>query len=104
MSSTSDTDAIDEKKEEESSSEENFGKDIGKFLISLIIIIFCLLFYFSTSASILYGCKIGQANILPTDEKCMPYENNTPNIQPIQINIFDFEASVNHSKVKVLPY
>lgn len=89
MSSTSDTDAIDEKKGEDTESEDNFGKDIGKFLISLIIIIFGLILYFSAAGSILYGCKIGQANILPTDEKCMPYENNVPNIQPIQINIFE---------------
>jgi hypothetical protein len=89
MSSTSDTDAIDEKKGEDTESEDNFGKDIGKFLVSLIIIIFGLILYFSAAGSVLYGCKIGQSNILPTDEKCMPYENNTPNIQPIQINIFE---------------
>jgi len=89
MSSTSDTDAIDEKKGEDTESNENFGKDIGKFLISLVIIIFCLILYFSSAGSVLYGCKVAQANILPTDEKCMPYENNTPNIQPIKINIFE---------------
>jgi hypothetical protein len=89
MSSTSDTNAIDEKKGEDTESEDNYGKDIGKFLISLIIIIFGLLLYFSAAGSVLYGCKIGQSNILPTDIKCMPYENNTPNIQPIQINIFE---------------
>lgn len=89
MSSTSDTNAIDEKKGEDTESEDNFGKDIGKFLVSLIIIIFGLILYFSAAGSVLYGCKIGQSNILPTDEKCMPYENNTPNIQPIQINIFE---------------
>ena len=89
MSSTSDTDAIDEKKGEDTESNDNFGKDIGKFLLSLVIIIFCLILYFSSAGSVLYGCKVAQANILPTDEKCMPYENNTPNIQPIKINIFE---------------
>lgn len=90
MSSTSDTDAIDEKKEEDTGSEENFGKDIGKFLVSLLIIIFCLLTYFSAAGGVLYGCKIGQANILPTDEKCMPYESNgNIKIDEIQINIFE---------------
>ena len=89
MSSTSDTDAIDEKTGEDTNSEDNFGKDIGKFLVSLIIIILGLLLYFSAAGSVLYGCKIGQANILPTDERCMPYESNTPSIQPIQINIFE---------------
>jgi len=89
MSSTSDTDAIDEKKGEDTESEENYGKDIGKFLVSLAIIIIGLLIYFSAAGSVLYGCKIAQANILPTDEKCMPYESNTPIITPIQINIFE---------------
>ena len=89
MSSTSDTSAIDEKKGEDSESEENLGKDIGVFFLSLLIIICGLVFYFSAAGSVLYGCKIGQANILPSDEKCMPYESNTPNVQPIQINIFE---------------
>lgn len=89
MASTSDTSAIDEKKGEDTESEENFGKDIGKFLISLLIIIVGLLIYFSLGSSVLYGCKIAQSNILPTDEKCMPYESREPNIQPIQINIFE---------------
>ena len=89
MSSTNDTSAIDEKKGEDSESEENLGKDIGKFFISLVIIILGFILYFSAGGCVLYGCKIGQSNILPTDEKCMPYENNTPNVQPIQINIFE---------------
>jgi len=89
MSSTIDTDAIDGKKGEDTESTDNLGKDIGKFLLSLVIIIFCLILYFSSAGSVLYGCKVAQANILPTDEKCMPYESNTPNIQPIKINIFE---------------
>lgn len=105
MSSTSDTDAIDEKKGEDTNSEENFGKDIGKFLVSLVILILGLLLYFSAAGSVLYSCKIGQANILPTDEKCMPYESNTPSIQPIQINIFEtmFKDPALSQKIK-FPY
>ena len=71
-------------------------QDIGKFLISLLIIVFILILYFSAGVCVLYGCKIGQANILPTDEKCMPYENNTPSVQPIQINIFDTNSKIHH--------
>ena len=89
MTSTSDTSAIDEKKGEDTESEDNFGKDIGKFLVSLLIIVVGLLIYFSLGSSVLYACKIAQSNILPTDEKCMPYESREPNIQPIQINIFE---------------
>jgi hypothetical protein len=89
MASTSETSAIDEKKGEDTESEENFGKDIGKFLVSLLIIVLGLLIYFSLGSSVLYACKIAQSNILPTDENCMPYESREPNIQPIQINIFE---------------
>ena len=74
-------------KEEETVTDENLTSSIGKFLITLLIIIFILIFNFSAGGCVLYGCKIGQANILPTDEKCMPYENNIPSIQQIQINI-----------------
>ena len=90
MSSTSDTSAIDEKKGEDTESEDNFGKDIGKFLISLLAIVAILCLNFSVGGCVLYGSKIGQANILPTEEKCMPYEsNNNLKINEIQINIFE---------------
>jgi hypothetical protein len=58
------------------------GKDVLNFLLKLIII-------FLIGSRVVFACKVAQANILPTDEKCMPYENNIPNIQPIQINIFE---------------
>ena len=90
MSSTSDTAAIDEKKGEDTESEDNFGKDIGKFLISLLAIVAILCLNFSAGGCVLYGSKIGQANILPTEEKCMPYDSNaSQKISEIQINIFE---------------
>ena len=45
MSSTSDTSAIDEKKEEETITDENLPSNIGKFLITLLIIVFILILY-----------------------------------------------------------
>jgi hypothetical protein len=44
--------------------------------------------YFVLSGLVLYGCKIGQSNILPTDDKCYPYNETKPNIEDIPINIF----------------
>ena len=104
MSSTSDTDAIDEKKEEETITDENLPSNIGKFLITLLIIVFILILNFSAGGFVLYGCKVGQANILPTDEKCMPYENNVPSVQPIQINIFETFTDPVLSKKISFPY
>ena len=90
MSSTNDTSAIDEKKDEDTEFEDNFGKDIGKFLISLLAIVAILCLNFSMGGCVLYGSKIGQANVLPTDENCMPYESNgIQSTKEIQINIFE---------------
>jgi hypothetical protein len=88
MSSTSDTSAIDEKKGGDTGDNDNLGKDIGKFLLSLVILVLILLFNFSIGGCVLYGCKIAQSNILPTDENCMPYSGQDPTITPIKINIF----------------
>ena len=88
MSTISDTSAIDEKKGEDTESEDNFEKDIGKFLVSLLIIVVGLLIYFSLGSSVLYACKIAQSNILPTDTNCSPYTDNEPEIKSIETNIF----------------
>ena len=88
MSSTSDTSAIDEKKGEDTG-ESNLGKDIGKFILTLLILVLILLFNFAVGGCVLYGCKIAQSNILPTDEKCMPYSSQDPIIEQIKINIFE---------------
>ena len=36
---------------------------------------------------ILFGCKVSQANVLPTDIHCFPYTQNVPSIQEIPINM-----------------
>ena len=38
-------------------------------------------------ALIIYACKVGQSNILPTDVHCSPYIDNPATIKPIDINI-----------------
>jgi hypothetical protein len=87
MTDSSDTSAIDEKKtESEGGSSEN-NPSYGKFLMSLLIIVF-VLFYFSISSYVLYACKIAQSNVLPTDTNCSPYTDNVPEIKSIETNIF----------------
>lgn len=84
-----DTSVLDEKKEEEdSSSTIDYGSKIGKFIVSLIIIIIIILSYFANSGLILYVCKLAQSNILPTEDKCYPYTDNKPVIQSIKTNLF----------------
>lgn len=87
MTDSSDTSVIDKKKteSEEGSSDNNPSYD--KFLMSLLIIVFVLI-YFSISSYVLYVCKIAQSNVLPTDINCLPYTDNEPDIKSIEINIF----------------
>lgn len=86
----SETSAIDEKKTESDSNSNNGFKieNIGKFLLSLLVVILLILSYFGSASFILYMCKIAQSNILPTKSNCMPYQSKDPTITPIKTNIF----------------
>ena len=90
MSESSDTSAIDEKKNEETSSSINgdYIQNIGGFLSSVIVMFIAITIYYTGSGLILYACKLAQSNILPTDIHCSPYTDSKPNIQPIKTNIF----------------
>ena len=88
MSESSDTSAIDKKKEESSTLNKNFTSDIVGFLSSIIYIFIYIAIYYSESGLLLYACKLAQSNILPTNVHCLPYTDTEPNIQPIKINIF----------------
>lgn len=87
MSDSSDTSIIDEKKVESEGGNTNDSPNYGKFLLSLFIIVFVLI-YFGISSFVLYGCKIAQSNVLPTDINCYPYTDNKPDIKPVETNIF----------------
>lgn len=88
MSDSNSTSTIDEKKEETTTTSNGLTTNIGKFLKSVFSIIIIIVIYFFLGGLVLYGCKIGQANILPTNEKCYPYTNLKPDIENIPINIF----------------
>ena len=89
MSESSDTSAIDEKKEESSSSNKgDYISNIGSFITSVIVMFIVITVYYTGSGLILYACKLAQSNILPTDVHCAPYTDSEPNIQPIKTNIF----------------
>jgi hypothetical protein len=83
---TSDTPAIDEKKEDSNTSID--GANLGKFIFTISILFIMILFYYTTSGFLLYACKLGQSNILPTNIHCFPYNEAKINIQPIETNIF----------------
>ena len=77
MSDSNNTSAIDEKKSNSEGGTSNKDPNYGKFLSSLLIILFVFI-YFSFSGFILYACKIAQSNVLPTDKNCYPYTDIKP--------------------------
>ena len=89
MSDSTNTTAIDEKKDETSGNSGSLVSNISKFLLSVFYLIILLIIYFTLSGLVLYGCKIGQANILPTNNNCYPFNDLKPNIDNIPINIFN---------------
>lgn len=55
-----------------------------KYLLSISILVIIVFF---TGSTLLYSCKVGQANILPTDKECYPYTEVKPDIKTVPINI-----------------
>jgi hypothetical protein len=105
MSDTSDTSAIDAKNEDTNSTTSGgLASNLQKFIISVITIILVIVVYFSYSGLILFGCKLGQSNILPTEEKCYPYSDTKPEIQQVQTNIFTTFSDPQMSIKMSFPY
>jgi len=89
MAETSDTSAIDEKKETNKKNKKNESTNIGSFIFKVFILFLIILAYFGCSGLILYICKLAQSNILPTNERCFPYvDQKITKIDEIQTNIF----------------
>ena len=83
-----DTQSIDDKKSSTSTETNDMAKNVGKFFISVLALTAFIIIHFFVGSLVLYSCKVGQSNILPTDEKCFPYTDNIPNIESIKTNIF----------------
>jgi hypothetical protein len=86
MTDSSDTSAIDDKKVDSNTSID--GANLGKFIFTITILFIMIIFYYTTSGLLLYACKLGQSNILPTNIHCFPYSEAKINIEPIESNIF----------------
>lgn len=107
MSTDNDTSTIERVKNEnegKSTSDKSIGEKIKDFFISILSIIVILISYYIIGGFVLYSCKIGQSNILPTEINCMPYKGNEPNIQPIQTNIFLNNTDPQLSEKLSFPY
>ena len=100
----SDTSAIDEKNENSSSTAPGGLSQTKNFLVSILVIVGVIFIYFTYSGLILFGCKLAQSNILPTEKKCYPYSDTKPTIQPVQTNIFTTFTDPQMSKKMNFPY
>jgi hypothetical protein len=92
MSSSVDTEIIDSKRKEKNNDSNTFAdafKNIRNFVITSIVFIIIVFVHFGMGGLVLYGCKLAQSNILPTQMDCAPYTDTIPKIQPIESNIFE---------------
>jgi hypothetical protein len=84
---------VEQKKEQQQNSNTNkpgiSATNTKQFMSSVVMSIINICIYFILSGFILYGCKVAQSNILPTEYNCYPYENDKPTINPIDCNIFE---------------
>jgi hypothetical protein len=88
----SDTAALDQKNEElnntTNTEEPSYASKVTSFFVQTLVLCLAIIIYYGFSGALLYSCKLGQSNILPTDIKCEPYTEYKPTIQEKQTNIF----------------
>jgi hypothetical protein len=98
---------IENKKSEKKKSEnasKNVGGNIIPFVIKVLIIVLIIVLYFIHSSVILYTCKVGQANIIPTNTDCAPFTNYEMKIDEIETNIFLTNTKPQESVKLKFPY
>jgi len=88
----SDTAALDQKNEElnntTNTEEPSYASKVVNFVVQTLVLCIAIIIYYGFSGALLYSCKLGQSNILPTESKCAPYTEYKPTIQEKQTNIF----------------
>ena len=92
-----DTSAIDNKK---TPSANAYTTKLINYIKSVAQIVLHVFIYFMLGSLVLYGCKLGQSNILPTEENCHPNQEIKANIFTT-LNIFKNEQM---SMKIVFPY
>lgn len=101
---TSDTSAIDEVRETNSTTQ-SLTSSVVSFFITFLVFMILVFSQFSLGGAILYWSKLAESNILPTEDKCFPYTNNKPNIEAITSNIFINNSNGKTESMKInFPY
>jgi hypothetical protein len=87
MSDTSETSAIDEKKETTNPSPTDPATETSTFFMNLVWQLFYLFILIIAGGSMLWSAKVAQTGLMPTDIDAEPFNSNTLQIPPIPINI-----------------
>ena len=74
--------------EEDPNDINSIGKNIGTFLLSIVILTIIVCIHIMTGGLLMYCCKLAQSNIIPTEIKCEPYGDTKPDIKSVIANIF----------------
>jgi hypothetical protein len=92
---TTDTSAIDEKKAESINIDKDYVSKTKSWIQSVIMIVIFLILYFSAGGLVLFGCKLAQSNILPTEG----VTKEKPYVKPVDINIFPTTIGIGNEKM-----
>ncbi len=98
------TSIVEDKKKEKSNLLQKNSTSIWSLIIIIFISLVVIFGYFWISAAILFSCKVGQANIIPTNKDCYPFTDNKQNIQEIETNIFITNTDPQESVKLKFPY
>lgn len=96
--------SIDKKKKEQKKSIFKNVNSLWSTIILILISLAAIICYFCLSSAILFSCKVGQSNIIPTNMNCFPFTENKPNIQEIYTNIFITNTDPQESVKLQFPY
>lgn len=89
----------DENKKNNTNTFNSILNNAGIFILSILVITILICFQFCMGGFVLFGCKVAQSNILPTDIKCSPYNDNKFDLKPVESNIFSIKP---HKSKEVL--
>ena len=92
---TTDTSAIDEKKAESINIDKDYVSKTKSWIQSVFMIVIFLILYFSAGGLVLFGCKLAQSNILPTEG----VTKEKPYVKPVDINIFPTTIGIGNEKM-----
>lgn len=88
MSSNNNDENIIQNKKNNENNGSNTLNNTFNFCITTFQTLLAIIIQFILGAMVLFGCKVAQSNVLPTDTKTSPYTDTDPIIKPIETNIF----------------